>query len=363
MKKLIFVILCLAFVVGCDGKQNPQTTPDTSQSPPSETTKPKDGETATILDYFPFEENVIYMYEGTEAVADSEYTLYNGYVRDNKVQRKVTGVAHEATEVLQYSDGELKLIYGDTAYYFYDDITNAVPNVNVTLLKEPLEVGNKWAFDEGVTSQITNMTATVETPYGTFEAMEITNTKEDGRADTFYYSKGIGLVKTTYSTREAGDITSSLKDVVKDTAVQVPINAYYINTTTNETEIKESSLLMNTNDNFGAQLEALMKKPFSEEHPVLLTEKSKIGSINIDREKDLLTVDFAEFQKDSAIGDGIQNSIVKCIANTVGNFYDVSNVELTIKGKPFESGDIKFKSGEYLKVEKPAKQEQGAIIQ
>ena len=51
------------------------------------------------------------------------------------------------------------------------------------------------------------------------------------------------------------------------------------------------------------------------------------------------------------MGSALETEILKSIVNTMGKFYDVENVFISIDGKPYESGHYSLKEKESFKVD------------
>ncbi len=50
-------------------------------------------------------------------------------------------------------------------------------------------------------------------------------------------------------------------------------------------------------------------------------------------------------------GSSLETEILKSIVNTLGKFYDVEKVYITIEGAPYESGHFGIKPGESFQVD------------
>jgi hypothetical protein len=49
-------------------------------------------------------------------------------------------------------------------------------------------------------------------------------------------------------------------------------------------------------------------------------------------------------------GAGYESMILQSIVNTLGGYYGVDQVYLTVEGEPYSSGHIAMKKGEFFKV-------------
>ncbi len=348
MKKLAFTIICVTtlavFSASC-GQKNVDVNTASPSPAVSETVK----EASTISSYFPFKENTVYEYSGVE---NNKYdqAMYLGYVNGNTIQRRLAQIATNTTEVMKLENGELRLVYADPYKYLYEDVTNEPSNIDLLVLKEPLEVGAKWSMMEGDTTEITNMSASVETPYGTFEAIEVVTTYPNGFTSKFYYAKDIGLIKAT-EINDEGENSYVLADIKENVGVGVETDFYTYNIDDYTNFPIPRTFMVKTNMDFKAAFEEELKKADGDTAK-LFTEGTKINSISLDREKSLVTVDISkEFLTEMSLGSGSEGAVLQCIANTFGNFYEVKNFFLTVDGGKYESGHFVIEDGEYFIVE------------
>ena len=65
----------------------------------------------------------------------------------------------------------------------------------------------------------------------------------------------------------------------------------------------------------------------------------------------IVYIDFSkEFIDEMNAGAGYEGLILQSITNTMGSYYVVDEVYITVEGKPYESGHILLKKDETLKV-------------
>ncbi len=355
MKKLIALLLTICLLSGCAAKNN-ENAPNAPESPaPTEETQGNNQESlsgTSVSDWFPFIENTVYVYEGNGVVEAASYEAYYGYIEDNRAQRGLWTSTINATDIFEVSNGELRLAYGDPSNYFFDNVLSFGPNMQWVILKEPIEVGNKWALNDSAICEITDMNKTIQSDMGELSAMEVVTTYDNGMVEKNYYSKGIGLVQSVYNA-DIGEIVSTIKELKKDTGVQVPATFYCLDVTNNEVEKIEIPVTLKTNDDYLSFFENEMKEAQSEDIVPLLTKNTKIQSLTFDWDAQTATIDLSkEYLEEVNVGDGIQSTILQCITNTIGNFYGVAKVKITVDSKPFKSGSISFAPDEFLTVEK-----------
>lgn len=82
-----------------------------------------------------------------------------------------------------------------------------------------------------------------------------------------------------------------------------------------------------------------------------LPKEALIKSAKLDKSKDLLTVNFGSvFLNPSNMGSGVESDTIKSFVNTLGYAFGVSNVYITVDGKPYSSGHIIMEEGVPFKV-------------
>jgi hypothetical protein len=330
--------------------ENPETAIVETESQPIEI----GASAATVSDFFPILPDVRWRYEGNDVTFAATNDVSFGYINGAKAQRRVSAGGMATTEIIDASEGKVEIIHGDNMYYYYDDITYAQKFMSIVILKEPLEMGAKWLTAEDAQSEITSVNAPVTVPAGEFSALEVTTTYSNGYVDKYYYAKGVGLVKSVCDSG-AGRIVSELADVLKGEAAAETISAgfYWPNVTEGSVERIEKDLLFTTDANFPKQFSDAMKEPPSIDYTPLLTPNATINDITVDWTTKTAKIDISgDYLKEINVGDGLQTKILQCLTNTIGNFYGVDEVLITIDQKPYENGAAAFEPGETIPVEK-----------
>ena len=304
---------------------------------------------ASINNYYPIESNMLYSYQNSYG-DDFSYTTYNTYVEENKVQHKVTTSSSDYIEVAEISNGELVLTYADPSAYYYENNLSAEPNLGYVLLEAPLEEGNTWEYKDGVTSEITDMDAQVSTPAGDFIAMEVTTDFGAGSIEKVYYAEGVGIVQILEEQPEL-QYTVQLQSYETEATDQATINFYMYDEVEGKTVVEPRTIPIQTNMDYTAMFEAEMKKHTGNQMP-LLTENTTINEIKVDRENSTVYVDLSkEFVEERQLDVETELILLQNIANTVGNFYVVDYVNITIDGEDYKSENLD-RQGELFEVKK-----------
>ncbi|MDF2802935.1 MAG: sporulation/spore germination protein [Anaerocolumna sp.] len=361
LKKTIVAVYLMAFLVlltGCGQQKatvtDAQPTQKPAQAEPSVTPTPTEeiapSSELTIKDYYPFLKNTdsYYVGEGNEYAS---FHMYTDYIDDstNRAQIRINNGGSETVQVIQNKDGKLTLLSSQEETYYRDNLlekTNSEDKETVILM-EPLVKGTSWTLPDGKTRSITGENVSITTPLGEYKALEVT-TEEVTGSTIDYYVKDMGLVnRVTY----LGDtkITSTLKERKTDVPFIQEINMYHWNLD-EEMKKDEVKLELFTNDITRTKLEEYLKSG-SLDNQALISSNTKINSMYLGTDN-IAYVDFSqEFIDEMNAGAGYETQILQCITNTIGDYYGVKEVYLTVDGNPYESGHIALIKGETFKVD------------
>lgn len=309
-------------------------------------------ELLTIGDYYPFEENQVMDYEGIGNEFAEKKTFIE-FVENNRMQMKIINPGTTFVKVMEYKNGALTEVFSEGEFYHVENMLNSSTNSNNIILQEPLEVGTTWDTEEGLTNKITSIDRDIETPSGNYSALEVTTEFESGAIQKEYYAKGIGPVATIYVDGDF-EVKTLLKEAISG-RYEMDIVTYYPNSKDQEivTQSVKQKIQFATNDNIEEVLEKIMKEPPSERLTPLISEKTKINNIGLDRNSWTLKVDFTEeLLTEMNAGSSLEMEILKSLVNTLGEFYDVDKVYITVEQKPYESGHYSISTEEFFKVEK-----------
>lgn len=307
-------------------------------------------ETLTIEDYYPFQENIIMDYEGI-GNEYAEQTTFLEFVENNRAQLKIMNPGTNFVKVIEYKNGALTEVFSEGEFYHIENMLNTNTNSSNIILKEPLEVGTAWLTEEGQDKAITSMDAKIETPLGSYKALEVTTEFEGGATEKQYYAKGVGLVGSIYDDGEF-QVKTLLKEIIKDKH-ELEIVSYYPTGDDIGTEYINQSISFSTNDRIEEILERTMKEPPKEKLISPISKNTKINKIYLNRNSWILEVDFSkELLREMNAGSSFEYEILRSIVNTLGDFYDVNKVYITLEGEPYESGHYGISKNEYFEVDK-----------
>ncbi|WP_246582745.1 GerMN domain-containing protein [Clostridium mobile] len=337
----IFLIPTL-LLVGCGkGKNNGDNKkPETSD---------KGTITYTIKDYYPFKENIKIKYKGT-GNEFAEKTVFTDYIRGNKVQLRVVNPGTTSVQVMEIKDGELRLITSKGEYYHRDSIIDIENKDYEVLLKEPLIKGTTWSLPNGSKRFISDTEKEVETPAGKFKALEVTTENADYTSHD-YYVLNKGLVKSIYKAKDM-EVITTLESIEENVPVTQTVKFYYSDYAEDKIYFTNKTLEFNTNEDVKSVFEKELKKNLDTNISKLIGDEVSINKIYLDSNTNTARIDLSSnFVKEINAGAGYEMALLKCISNTLGNYYNVDKAIITLDGKPYSSGHISMKENEPIKVD------------
>lgn len=328
MKKILLIIILSAMVfASCDMTPKPGE-PDNQK------------EELSIVDYYPITENTKYSYEG-KGNEFAAYTVFVDYAANNRIQTRTNNGGTESVNVLEIKDGQLTLLYSRGETYFRQNFLNNKYDGGKILLKEPLKEGSSWNYDESTTATITGVSKEVVTASGNYEAIEVTLEGEQGKT-VDYYAKNVGLVKTIAS-GDGYEVSSALSSIENDTPLIQTIALYYPDTDGYLNTI-DVQIEFGTNDEPKDVIERIVKDLSVYE---ILSPHTKINELYYNEEENSVHIDLTEnFIRSMNAGASFEALILQSLTNTLGQYYGVNEVYITIDGGPYESGHIIIEEGE-----------------
>lgn len=332
MRKLLFTTLLMLIITACNNGNVPEE-PDGVPN------------ALKIEEYFPFTENTKYIYEG-EGNEFSSYTVYIDYINDNRIQTRTNNGGTEIVRVLEINDGQLTELLSRGETYFRENFTDDKYTGGKILLKEPINKGSSWTSGENSTTTITSISKEIVTPQGNVEAIEVT-TESPNETTIYYYVNDMGLVKVI-SEGEGYKLSSTLSSIESNVPLIQTVTLFYPDIDGNLKTV-DVQISFNTNDEPKDVIEKTVKDLSVYE---LLSVNTKINELYFNEEENSVHVDLSRnFITEMNAGAGFEGLILQSLANTLGTYYGVQNVYLTIDKEPYESGHILLEKGEPLTVD------------
>lgn len=363
---LIMVLIFVGFLAACgsnNGEENGEAIPpngeeeengeeDHGEDEGEENGEENNEQALSSYDYYPFLQNIRLHYdgEGSEFVAES---VHFDYIYEDRAQiRRQTG-GTTLLEVIHYNEGKVYSVLQEGESYqresFYNIDLEDAENAEI-LIMEPIEVGTKWEVRDGVQREITNVGMVLETYVGEFEVIEVTTYEEDSTF-TVYYGKDYGKVKTVFEADET-EIYAELVEVEEEYAPVQEVTFFYPEFNEDRLVYFSEEIRFDTN----VEVEDLFEEYFSrspredsEEYTALMSENTRINFIRLNREDFAGHIDFSEeFIAEMNAGTSLESMILSSVVRTIGDYFMVEEVKLTVEGEPYASGHFEFEEGEYL---------------
>jgi Sporulation and spore germination. len=352
VKKLILPVILALFLCSCTiGPKIPpvKITPSPSPTQGGDTTHEEIQLKAS--DFFPLTLDVHKIYRGS-GNEFAGFETYVEYVRGNLIQLRSINAGTNSVKVYDVSNGALKLVYTEGEIYYRYDFTSCRGDEEV-LIKEPIKAGTEWKLKDGAKRSITAVNKSIQTPSGSYKALEITTIEPDSTT-LEYYVKDLGLVKRIFSAKDSGaSISSELEKIEKDVPFKHTVRFYFPQFVKDRTVYMDRIVEINTNQDMKYKFQKELKTiPQDNTLSRTLTTNVQVLGAVVDRKSGITTVNFSpELISEMNAGSGYESMIINCIVNTFGRYYQTDKVIITVNGKPYSSGHILLKPGEYFKVD------------
>jgi len=344
MKKLMPILFLALLLLGCtqtnNSAKNKSSSKDTANS--AATT------TLNISNIFPFKQDVQLKYTSSESPT-SNSNIYIDFIKTNRMQFRIVTSDSSVGYVLENKNGELRLITSRNSFYYHEDLTsiqNVTPEI---ILKEPLVKGTSWLLPNGNKRYISKDNVEIATASGKYIALEVTTESSKGKIINYYAPK-VGLVKTISNLTKKS--ISSLEAIVEDAVATETVNFYYPNPEKDSLMFFKRQLHFKTGDAAKTFFEKYFKEAPTSSLTKVISLNTKIEKLYLNTTENKVYVDFSkEFRKEMNLGSSGESAVLKCITNTLCDYFNVDKLSLTVEGKPYESGHIILKSNEPLYID------------
>lgn len=344
-----------------EGDSSEETVDDSEEA-----TEDEDYELSQDLEaWIPKHENVVLEYRGGGFEGDG-FTRTPQFALEDTYQFSEMTTATTTVNIYEYREDSVVSIFSRTETYFRENFVDtgyaSETDGEAILLQLPIEVGNTWESESGTVYEITDSHVPIETANaGTFEAIEVTSTSDDGEnVSRLYYAEGIGLVQSEFDVEGTDEDTehltvSTLLSIHEDEPEYLTMSVYTLNSDGTGLEEQGAGLHLNTNDPARIAIADALKgnHEVTEGLPVI-DESVEINFMYLD-ENDIAHVDFSEeLTTEMNAGSGSESLILQAIVNTIAAYYRTPPVEevlLTVEGEPYTGGHITYEEGETIEVD------------
>lgn len=223
--KVLAVICLLSIAVSlasCAQKEpdqqfKPGLTPTESPTPtltPAPTSTPTPSPAAkeeSLIGFYPLKEGNLWEYEG-EGMEYASSVQKVAYSSGNRHQLTIDNGGTVIANVIEESEDKIVNTFRSGEAYNNENLLDEPSNLNIIMLRTPLQEGNFWISEENH-YEIINTQAEVSVPAGEFSsciAVRVTF-KDHTSSMIYYYKRGIGMVQSEFRTEVGDVITSRLK--------------------------------------------------------------------------------------------------------------------------------------------------------
>ena len=336
MKRFLPILFLTLFFFGCTQSHD-------SANKDIKTPNPTIVNKLSVSDIFPFKKNVQLNYTSSQS-HNSNSSMYIDFIKNNRMQFRLVSSDANTGCVVENKDGELRIITSRNSFYYHDDLTS-IQNVNPEImLKEPLVKGTSWTLPNGKKRYISNDNTEITTASGKYIALEVTTETDKGKILN-YYASNIGLVKTIGDSKDKNN--TSLESIVTDAINTETVKFYYPNPSKGSLMFSKRQLHFSTDDFPKTYFEKHFKESPSSTLSPVLSQNTKINKLYLNINENKVYVDFSkEFVIDMNSRPKEEAKVLKCITDTLCNYFNVDKLSLTVEGNPYESIHIIMKPSE-----------------
>lgn len=314
-----------------------------------------------IGDFFPDTDNKLYEYTG-HGVEYAGFDEYTDYSSENRKQYRRPNEGTTVAEVVELQGNQIVSLFHEGEIYYREDLLDKSDEVQEIILQGPFEVGHSWEIPDGRTKEITGVGVSVTTPYGELKTVEVTTDFENGLAnEKNYYAPDIGLVKSIYTDKgtegeDDFEVLTELKSI-EEKPYEHQISFYYPDFEKDDMVVTQKPVPMKTNEETKKAIEKAYKE-VPEGLTSVLSPRALMNSLYLnDDGRVYADFTFALIDEMNA-GAYLEAQIIQSLVNTLGTYYGVKEVYLTVDGNPYQSGHIALQRGEFFKVKTEGSVEQ-----
>ncbi|GAB2319791.1 GerMN domain-containing protein [Alkalibacterium sp. s-m-22] len=300
--------------------------------------------------WFPKLEDTWLEYEG-EGIEYASFTRYPQFAHDDTLQMIESTAGTDVVTVYEYTEDEIREIFVRPETYFRDDMMDtglsSAQDDHEIILQLPIEAGHSWESPTGSVTEITDVAVEIDLPFGTFDAIELTRERE-GNTTVYYYADGIGLVERISNPGDDEmEIRSTLTELAENQPEEHSVTVFTLDDQATELQAVNTSIELYTNEPIRVALtEVLRGQAEGYDSLALIAGSAEINYMYLG-DDGIAYADFSvELIDDMNAGSGIESLIVQALVNTIGAYYNVEEVSLTVDDEPYSSGHLHREEGE-----------------
>ena len=346
MKKAVItaalVLSALLALSGCARILQPGMPDDVS---PPDNPLPAEALELNLEDYILPIDNARYNYEGT-GMEYAQYSAWVDYRYDDALQIRTDNGGTVMAGVYRFDGEKLIRTFNQGETYHREDMTRRENNSQDVILMEPLAEGTSWILEDGSKRTITALDIKVDTPSGSYKAIEVTTEYEDSK--TFdYYVKGTGLVKSVFS-GDGYEVISALESIETDFRLTQDVKLYYPDAQENIISV-DVQLEFGTNDSAEKVLVQAYRDSIPADALTVFAGSSEMNSMYFDQETSTARIALSRsFITEMNAGSYYESLILQSIADTMRSYGNSEKISVTVDGGAYESGHMLLEQEDYI---------------
>ena len=300
--------------------------------------------------WFPKLEDTWLEYEG-EGIEYASFTRYPQFAHDDTLQMIESTAGTDVVTADEYTEDEIREIFVRPETYFRDDMMDtglsSAQDDHEIILQLPIEVGHSWESPTGSVTEITDVEVEIDLPFGTFDTIELTRERE-GNTTVYYYAEELGLVERISNPgNDEMEIRSTLTERSENQPEEHSVTIFTLDDQATELQAVNTPIELYTNEPIRVALtEVLRGQAEGYDSLALIAESTEINYMYLG-DDGIAYADFSvELIDDMNAGSGIESLIVQALVNTIGGYYNVEEVSLTVDDEPYSSGHLHREEGE-----------------
>lgn len=335
------MLIITILVIGCNNKSSKNDMIIVEEVTPILPEKPVTG----IDTYLPIMKDTVWEYTGDRY--DDNEKVWIDFIKENVFQLRIESNSEVVAKVYIQEDEAIYEVATIEDAKIKQDYTNFRQYKHV-LLKLPIEEGQSWFIEEGITKTITDIDIQMETDIGSVKAIEIT-TKGDDFTKKDYYGEKIGLIKTIYKD-STGENFKAISAFETSKPVERQIKVYFGDSNTSRLVYTDQNISIRTNEEPKHFLTDVLKKVPNDKYVLAIPKSARIESIYLDEDTKKLYLDMSKEYYDMNYGSGAEYLAIQSLVTTVGAYYDAKQVVLTVAGEPYQTDQVAYRVGESIPI-------------
>jgi hypothetical protein len=281
-----------------------------------------------IATYTAVIKDTVWAYEGSNYLENER--IWIDYIKDDVFQVRVQTAGTILAKVYEQKDGMLYEVATIENAQSKKDYTH-LRSYEKLIFKLPLENGQTWFQEPGVTVKIESMDEVI-----TLDTAEVTTMKVITKSPTAttesYFAAHKGLVKKV-TTTDNGVQEWVLTDYTTNTPIEETLTVYFMDGETETLAEEEVWISIRTNEEPRHFFTDILKKPYNNKSLPALPQGITIEAIDYKEEDGRVIIELDKDYDETVYVDQLKTVAIKSLMKTIGAYYQAEEVQLVIDGK------------------------------